>query len=114
MKQGAVKKTETKKAEESSAKENFRYQYAVAKIQGKPGAYHFEFEGGAKGQQENTDPALFKAQSKMQNGGGMQTEEGILNFLTELGYELVTVIPLSIEEGKGVKYYLRKKVEIRN
>ncbi|MCA1763484.1 MAG: hypothetical protein ABR574_05435 [Cryomorphaceae bacterium] len=114
MKTEADKKTEAKKADKSSDKENFRYQYAVAKVQGKPGAYQLNMDGDAKSQQKLSDPALLKAQSKMQNSGGMQTEDEILNFLTELGYELVTVVPLSMEEGKGVKYYLRKKVEIKN
>lgn len=108
----AVQTAEAKKAEEAKEKENFKYEYAVVTLEGKPGAYHMNMKDDLAKEKKLSDPTLLKAQHKMQQSGGMQSEAEILNFLTDLGYELVTVIPLTGERGMGVKYYLRKKVKL--
>lgn len=112
MKTETAKKAEAVKSGEAAAKENFRYEYATVTLEGKPGAYQMNMKGDAAKENKLSDPTLLKAQHKMQQGGGMKTEAEILNFLTELEYELVTVIPLMGEREMGVKYYLRKKVHV--
>lgn len=112
IKTEAAKKSEAVQATEKEAKENFKYEYAVVTLEGKPGAYQMNMKDDLAKEKNLSDPTLLKAQHKMQQSGGMQSEAEILNFLTDMGYELVTVMPVTGERGMGVKYYLRKKVKL--
>ena len=108
-----AKKKQAMQSANESAEENFKYEYAVVTLEGKPGAYQMNMKSNEAKESKHTDPMLLKAQYKMNESGNMKTETEILGFLTDLGYELVTVIPLTGEREMGVKYYLRKKVQIK-
>ncbi len=93
--------------------EVIRWDYVIVMLQSRGTGYVPQFERSSdKASFASTDVQVVGAMKKADAGGlSFSTELDFINFMADMDFELISVIPVTEGKSTATKYYLRKRKE---
>lgn len=92
--------------------ENEKWVYMIVLVTDTGDKLDMKFLEGKNEEQRKMMDRMGERQKKaMEASREMQTEMDLINFLSAMNYELISVVPDAASSGKSLKYYLRTKVK---